>query len=179
MNCQTINLSSSLLLSVSCTSCCFKDNKGFGIGELVWGKIKGFSWWPGMVVTWRATGKRQATHGMRWLQWFGDGKFSEVRRGWMDEGREGRKGGKSNPRCAACTLTPFSCLCFDLCFPLTSRSPSSPPGLGRQTGLHHGFPQVLQPGFLHQAGLVPPGHLPGAGGERRGAYGVWLSELSC
>lgn len=56
-----------------------QDNKGFGIGELVWGKIKGFSWWPGIVVTWRATGKRQASHGMRWLQWFGDGKFSEVR----------------------------------------------------------------------------------------------------
>uniref|UniRef100_A0A672Q4I6 DNA (cytosine-5-)-methyltransferase n=1 Tax=Sinocyclocheilus grahami TaxID=75366 RepID=A0A672Q4I6_SINGR len=55
-----------------------QDNKGFGIGELVWGKIKGFSWWPGMVVTWRATGKRQASHSMRWLQWFGDGKFSEV-----------------------------------------------------------------------------------------------------
>lgn len=33
-----------------------------------------------MVVTWRATGKRQASHGMRWLQWFGDGKFSEVSR---------------------------------------------------------------------------------------------------
>uniref|UniRef100_A0AAY4DMF6 DNA (cytosine-5-)-methyltransferase n=1 Tax=Denticeps clupeoides TaxID=299321 RepID=A0AAY4DMF6_9TELE len=56
----------------------YKDNKGFSIGELVWGKIKGFSWWPGIVVSWRATGKRQATHGMRWLQWFGDGKFSEV-----------------------------------------------------------------------------------------------------
>uniref|UniRef100_A0A8P4KU35 DNA (cytosine-5-)-methyltransferase n=1 Tax=Dicentrarchus labrax TaxID=13489 RepID=A0A8P4KU35_DICLA len=55
-----------------------QDSKGFGIGELVWGKIKGFSWWPGIVVTWRATGKRQASHGMRWLQWFGDGKFSEV-----------------------------------------------------------------------------------------------------
>ncbi|XP_051912872.1 DNA (cytosine-5)-methyltransferase 3B-like isoform X2 [Hippocampus zosterae] len=56
----------------------YNDNKGFSVGELVWGKIKGFSWWPGMVVTWRATGKRQANHGMRWLQWFGDGKFSEV-----------------------------------------------------------------------------------------------------
>ncbi|KAJ8412274.1 hypothetical protein AAFF_G00145410 [Aldrovandia affinis] len=56
----------------------YKDSKGFGVGELVWGKIKGFSWWPGMVVTWHVTGKRQATHGMRWLQWFGDGKFSEV-----------------------------------------------------------------------------------------------------
>uniref|UniRef100_A0A8C9TR67 DNA (cytosine-5-)-methyltransferase n=1 Tax=Scleropages formosus TaxID=113540 RepID=A0A8C9TR67_SCLFO len=40
----------------------------------------GFSWWPGVVVTWRATGRRRATHGMRWLRWFGDGKFSEVRR---------------------------------------------------------------------------------------------------
>uniref|UniRef100_A0A8P4KHN1 DNA (cytosine-5-)-methyltransferase n=1 Tax=Dicentrarchus labrax TaxID=13489 RepID=A0A8P4KHN1_DICLA len=57
-----------------------QDSKGFGIGELVWGKIKGFSWWPGIVVTWRATGKRQASHGMRWLQWFGDGKFSEVKK---------------------------------------------------------------------------------------------------
>ncbi|XP_037102115.1 DNA (cytosine-5)-methyltransferase 3B [Syngnathus acus] len=56
----------------------YNDNKGFNVGELVWGKIKGFSWWPGMVVTWRATGKRQANPGMRWLQWFGDGKFSEV-----------------------------------------------------------------------------------------------------
>ncbi|KAG7477909.1 hypothetical protein MATL_G00074510 [Megalops atlanticus] len=56
----------------------YKDGKGFGVGELVWGKIKGFSWWPGIVVTWRVTGKRQASHGMRWLQWFGDGKFSEV-----------------------------------------------------------------------------------------------------
>ncbi|XP_075993266.1 DNA (cytosine-5)-methyltransferase 3B isoform X2 [Genypterus blacodes] len=56
----------------------YNDSKGFGVGELVWGKIKGFSWWPGMVVSWRVTGKRQATHGMRWLQWFGDGKFSEV-----------------------------------------------------------------------------------------------------
>lgn len=69
-----------------------QDNKGFGIGELVWGKIKGFSWWPGIVVTWRATGKRQASHGMRWLQWFGDGKFSEVRKeektGRLEEGEE-------------------------------------------------------------------------------------------
>uniref|UniRef100_A0A7N8XHQ5 DNA (cytosine-5-)-methyltransferase n=1 Tax=Mastacembelus armatus TaxID=205130 RepID=A0A7N8XHQ5_9TELE len=37
-----------------------------------------FSWWPGIVVTWRVTSKRPANHGMRWLQWFGDGKFSEM-----------------------------------------------------------------------------------------------------
>ncbi|XP_013878284.1 DNA (cytosine-5)-methyltransferase 3B, partial [Austrofundulus limnaeus] len=69
---------SSSTMSSSETQSEYSDNKGFGIGELVWGKIKGFSWWPGIVVTWRATGKRQASHGMRWLQWFGDGKFSEV-----------------------------------------------------------------------------------------------------
>ncbi|NXQ90956.1 DNM3B methyltransferase, partial [Nyctibius grandis] len=56
----------------------YQDGKEFGIGELVWGKIKGFSWWPAIVVSHRATAKRQAGAGMRWVQWFGDGKFSEI-----------------------------------------------------------------------------------------------------
>ncbi|XP_075419902.1 DNA (cytosine-5)-methyltransferase 3B isoform X2 [Tenrec ecaudatus] len=56
----------------------YQDGKAFGIGDLVWGKIKGFSWWPAMVVSWKVTSKRQASTGMRWVQWFGDGKFSEV-----------------------------------------------------------------------------------------------------
>ncbi|KFO77484.1 DNA (cytosine-5)-methyltransferase 3B, partial [Cuculus canorus] len=56
----------------------YQDGKEFGIGDLVWGKIKGFSWWPAIVVSYRATAKRQAVSGMRWVQWFGDGKFSEV-----------------------------------------------------------------------------------------------------
>lgn len=125
----------------------FQDNKGFGIGELVWGKIKGFSWWPGIVVTWRATGKRQASHGMRWLQWFGDGKFSEVRR----EEKTDRGRGGCGRRCLFDAT--FSCFFF------------LSPGFSRQTGLHHCLPQVLQPGLLHQAGLLPQSHLPGAGGE--------------
>ncbi|XP_067410062.1 DNA (cytosine-5)-methyltransferase 3B isoform X2 [Emydura macquarii macquarii] len=56
----------------------YQDGKDFGIGELVWGKIKGFSWWPAVIVSYRVTSKRQAISGMRWVQWFGDGKFSEV-----------------------------------------------------------------------------------------------------
>ncbi|XP_066480841.1 DNA (cytosine-5)-methyltransferase 3B [Tiliqua scincoides] len=56
----------------------YQDGKDFRIGELVWGKIKGFSWWPAIIVSWKATSKRQAPSGMRWVQWFGDGKFSEV-----------------------------------------------------------------------------------------------------
>ncbi|XP_034978824.1 DNA (cytosine-5)-methyltransferase 3B [Zootoca vivipara] len=56
----------------------YQDGKGFRIGELVWGKIRGFVWWPAIVVSWRATFNRKAAPGIRWVQWFGDGKFSEV-----------------------------------------------------------------------------------------------------
>uniref|UniRef100_A0A3Q0RZ54 DNA (cytosine-5-)-methyltransferase n=1 Tax=Amphilophus citrinellus TaxID=61819 RepID=A0A3Q0RZ54_AMPCI len=53
----------------------YQDGKGFLAGELVWGKIKGFSWWPGMVVPWKT---KCAPVGMRRVEWFGDGMFSEV-----------------------------------------------------------------------------------------------------
>uniref|UniRef100_A0A8C3HBT6 PWWP domain-containing protein n=1 Tax=Chrysemys picta bellii TaxID=8478 RepID=A0A8C3HBT6_CHRPI len=56
----------------------YQDGKDFGIGELVWGKIKGFSWWPAIIVSYRITSKHQAISRMCWVQWFGDGKFSEV-----------------------------------------------------------------------------------------------------
>ncbi|KAM6457894.1 DNA (cytosine-5)-methyltransferase 3B [Liasis olivaceus] len=56
----------------------YQDGKDFGIGELVWGKIKGFCWWPAIVVSWKVTSNRQAAPGMRWVKWFGDGKFSEI-----------------------------------------------------------------------------------------------------
>lgn len=140
-----------------------QDNKGFGIGELVWGKIKGFSWWPGIVVTWRATGKRQASHGMRWLQWFGDGKFSEVRKDEETREAERRNGGMGN-----------QIMVVDLALCLMPRFLFSSPGFSRQTGLHHCLPQVLQPGFLHQAGLLPQGHLPGAGGTCQGVLAATL-----
>uniref|UniRef100_A0A669CL19 DNA (cytosine-5-)-methyltransferase n=1 Tax=Oreochromis niloticus TaxID=8128 RepID=A0A669CL19_ORENI len=51
------------------------DGKGFLTGVLVWGKIKGFNWWPGMVVAWKT---KCAPVGMRRVEWFGDGMFSEV-----------------------------------------------------------------------------------------------------
>ncbi|TNN73296.1 DNA (cytosine-5)-methyltransferase 3B [Liparis tanakae] len=51
------------------------DGKGFLTGELVWGKVKGFSWWPGMVMAWKT---KSAPHGMRRVEWFGDGMFSEI-----------------------------------------------------------------------------------------------------
>uniref|UniRef100_A0A4W5P221 DNA (cytosine-5-)-methyltransferase n=1 Tax=Hucho hucho TaxID=62062 RepID=A0A4W5P221_9TELE len=54
------------------------DGRGFSIGELVWGKLRGFSWWPGRIVSWWMTGRSRAAEGTRWVMWFGDGKFSVV-----------------------------------------------------------------------------------------------------
>ncbi|XP_074537363.1 DNA (cytosine-5-)-methyltransferase 3 beta, duplicate a [Halichoeres trimaculatus] len=53
----------------------YQDGKGFPIGELVWGKVKGFSWWPGMVMRWKT---KSSPPGMRLVEWFGDGMFSEI-----------------------------------------------------------------------------------------------------
>ncbi|KAF7663583.1 hypothetical protein LDENG_00205980 [Lucifuga dentata] len=53
----------------------YQDGKGFLTGELVWGKLVGFSWWPGMVMPWKT---KLAPPGMRRVEWFGDGMFSEV-----------------------------------------------------------------------------------------------------
>uniref|UniRef100_A0A8C9Z7D9 DNA (cytosine-5-)-methyltransferase n=1 Tax=Sander lucioperca TaxID=283035 RepID=A0A8C9Z7D9_SANLU len=47
----------------------------FLTGELVWGKVKGFSWWPGMVMPWKT---KSSPPGMRKVEWFGDGMFSEI-----------------------------------------------------------------------------------------------------
>uniref|UniRef100_A0A8C8DCH8 DNA (cytosine-5-)-methyltransferase n=1 Tax=Oncorhynchus tshawytscha TaxID=74940 RepID=A0A8C8DCH8_ONCTS len=44
--------------------------------ELVWGKVKGFSWWPGVVVLWKTN--KTPPVSMRRVEWFGDGMFSEI-----------------------------------------------------------------------------------------------------
>uniref|UniRef100_A0A8C7Q2U9 DNA (cytosine-5-)-methyltransferase n=1 Tax=Oncorhynchus mykiss TaxID=8022 RepID=A0A8C7Q2U9_ONCMY len=44
--------------------------------ELVWGKVKGFSWWPGVVVLWKSN--KTPPVSMRRVEWFGDGMFSEI-----------------------------------------------------------------------------------------------------
>uniref|UniRef100_A0AAY4EAW6 DNA (cytosine-5-)-methyltransferase n=1 Tax=Denticeps clupeoides TaxID=299321 RepID=A0AAY4EAW6_9TELE len=53
----------------------YQDGRGFMKGELVWGKVKSFSWWPGLVVEWK--GRFSAT-AMRRVEWFGDGMFSVI-----------------------------------------------------------------------------------------------------
>ncbi|XP_077587156.1 DNA (cytosine-5)-methyltransferase 3A-like isoform X2 [Stigmatopora nigra] len=58
----------------------YRDHGAFVMGDLVWGKLRGFSWWPGRIVSRWATGRGQAAaaEGTRWVTWFGDGKFSLV-----------------------------------------------------------------------------------------------------
>uniref|UniRef100_A0A8L0DT43 DNA (cytosine-5-)-methyltransferase n=1 Tax=Oncorhynchus mykiss TaxID=8022 RepID=A0A8L0DT43_ONCMY len=56
----------------------YKDGRGFGLGCLVFGKLRGFSWWPGRIVSWVMSGRSRAAEGTRWVMWFGDGKFSVV-----------------------------------------------------------------------------------------------------
>ncbi|KAM4738365.1 DNA (cytosine-5-)-methyltransferase 3 beta, duplicate a isoform 2-T3 [Anableps anableps] len=53
----------------------YQDGKGFLIGELVWGKLSGMSMWPGLVMPWKS---KHSPPGMRRVEWFGDGMFSEV-----------------------------------------------------------------------------------------------------
>ncbi|KAK0142653.1 DNA (cytosine-5)-methyltransferase 3A [Merluccius polli] len=53
----------------------YQDGKGFLAGELVWGKLKGFSMWPGMVVPSKT---KSTAPGLRYVEWFGDGMFSEI-----------------------------------------------------------------------------------------------------
>ncbi|XP_061125919.1 DNA (cytosine-5)-methyltransferase 3A-like isoform X10 [Syngnathus typhle] len=56
----------------------YQDGRSFGIGTLVFGKLRGFSWWPGRIVSWLMSGRSRAADGTRWVMWFGDGKFSVV-----------------------------------------------------------------------------------------------------
>ncbi|MGH0142326.1 UNVERIFIED_CONTAM: hypothetical protein FKN15_039939 [Acipenser sinensis] len=58
-----------LLLRV-CFGWFLQDDRGFGIGELIWGKLRGFSWWPGRIVSWWMTGRSRAAEGTRWVMWF-------------------------------------------------------------------------------------------------------------
>ncbi|XP_066272763.1 DNA (cytosine-5)-methyltransferase 3A-like [Branchiostoma lanceolatum] len=55
----------------------YKDGK-YGMGDLVFGKLKGYTWWPGRVVSCVETGRDPAPDGSCWVRWFGDGKFSIV-----------------------------------------------------------------------------------------------------
>uniref|UniRef100_H2MIN9 DNA (cytosine-5-)-methyltransferase n=1 Tax=Oryzias latipes TaxID=8090 RepID=H2MIN9_ORYLA len=53
----------------------YQDGKGFPVGDLVWGRVKSLSLWPGMVIPWKS---KSSPVGMRRVEWFGDGMISET-----------------------------------------------------------------------------------------------------
>lgn len=55
-------------------------------------------------------------------------------------------------------MSPVSCLPVFHLLPMMT-------GFSGQTRLYHGLPKVLQPGVLHQVGLLPQGYFPSSGGE--------------
>lgn len=47
------------------------------MGQLIWGKLKGFDWWPGVVVELKTQANENHGTGI-WVKWYGDNKFSKV-----------------------------------------------------------------------------------------------------
>ena len=51
----------------------------YPISTLVWGKLKGFDWWPGRISSHVEIGGSEAlANGTLWVKWFGENQVSEV-----------------------------------------------------------------------------------------------------
>ncbi|XP_068671566.1 DNA (cytosine-5)-methyltransferase 3A-like [Montipora capricornis] len=48
----------------------------FVYGQLVWGRLKGYDWWPGLIISHVEAQKAPPTPSNHWIRWFGDNKFS-------------------------------------------------------------------------------------------------------
>eukprot|EP00794_Sanderia_malayensis_P010940 gene10940-12101_t len=56
----------------------FSSKNTFRIRDLVFGKLKGYDWWPGLLITYREARQRPPLENCYWIRWFGDHKVSEV-----------------------------------------------------------------------------------------------------
>ena len=51
----------------------------YPISTLVWGKLKGFDWWPGRISSHvEIGGSEPLSDGTLWVKWFGENQVSEV-----------------------------------------------------------------------------------------------------
>ncbi|XP_071953679.1 DNA (cytosine-5)-methyltransferase 3C-like isoform X2 [Antedon mediterranea] len=57
----------------------FEKMDQFMIGDLVWGKIRSYPYWPALVVFRIPNSDILPSPGSRWVKWFGDGKYSHVK----------------------------------------------------------------------------------------------------
>ncbi|KAK2570266.1 DNA (cytosine-5)-methyltransferase 3A [Acropora cervicornis] len=45
-------------------------------GQLIWGRLKGYDWWPGLIVSHLEAQKAPPALSNHWIKWFGDNKLS-------------------------------------------------------------------------------------------------------
>jgi len=50
----------------------------FNAKDMVFGKLKGYDWWPGLIITFKEAMQRPSLENCYWVRWFGDHKVSEV-----------------------------------------------------------------------------------------------------
>ncbi|XP_070580695.1 uncharacterized protein [Ptychodera flava] len=50
----------------------------FRFGQLVWGKLRGYPWWPGRVIAPPNAECKEAGVNQKWVNWYGDSKISLV-----------------------------------------------------------------------------------------------------
>ena len=48
------------------------------VGDFVWGKMRGFDWWPASVVSAVRANQPSTAPGHVWVCWFGDNQFSQI-----------------------------------------------------------------------------------------------------
>ena len=59
------------------------------VGSMVWGKLPGYDWWPGLVISYsqdksegepQSTGETERGGGLQvWIKWYGENNLSQVR----------------------------------------------------------------------------------------------------
>jgi len=55
------------------------NEEDYPISSLVWGKLKGFDWWPGRISSHvEIGGMEPQDSGALWVKWFGENQVSEV-----------------------------------------------------------------------------------------------------
>ena len=67
-----------LSLSKTCFLSQQSEAAEFVYGQLIWGRLKGYDWWPGRVVSYNEAQKAPPSPSTHWVKWFGDNKLSMV-----------------------------------------------------------------------------------------------------
>ena len=72
---------SEVVESASLTTQALKER--YPVGMMVWGKLPGYDWWPGSVISYDEApqmreGAERNTEPQVWIKWFGENQLSQV-----------------------------------------------------------------------------------------------------